>query len=827
VKSFNIDRSAREVDIDLTIPNVVRPGDVMNIGYSTNKDSKIIIFAVDQGILQVAGYQPPKPLDHFLAKKALQVDTFQMLDLILPEYKALLQHAGVGGGAARAMQLLGANLNPFQRTRDKPAVFWSGIQTAYSDHQDNVEFKVPDTFNGQLKVMAIAVSDDAIGATHQDGLVRGAFVLSPNVLNAATPGDEFDITLGVTNILEGSDEDAPIELALKTSDNLELIKGHQQTLNLSEGEEGKARYRVRVKTKSDDKNKRILGEGKLTFTATYKGQGKAESETATRTTTLSIRPASHYQTRVTTGYGKPPQTHELNRELFSEFGHKSLTASANPMVLAQGFMDYLDNYVHGCTEQIVSQVFPWVNLTAQPEFAHEYRGMNDKLNTLFQRLRNRQQADGGFSLWPYGGDSAHFPTLYATQLLSEAQFFGFDVPKDLLSNALDKVKEIARYSHPLSTHEDLVSARHRAYAIYLLTRNNTVTTSYLVDLHDALKASNVPWKDDITASYLAASYQLLKQPDEALKLIKLFDIDKYTNDRSSIPGETDYQTADTRIAQHLSLAYRYFPAPMYPELHKTLQSEETIQKLIDAPKHGRLNTINASYITLALNLYGAINRDRYGEDDITFEGRPSNIQTEIQPIFNEEAHFPNAEWPLATQAVTVKSSHPFFYQTVQTGFDRNLADKANYQGIEVYKEFYTEDGELIELSPINETGTDQSTESSKQSVHQGQTLTVKLKIRITSDKNISNMAVVDIQPGGFEILRDSVDRDHRHYVDIREDRINFYGTFSKGITELSYQVKATASGTFVIPSVHAEAMYDAKTFGYSASQSLIVGAQQQ
>ncbi|CKS89903.1 Uncharacterised protein [Mycobacterium tuberculosis] len=44
-----------------------------------------MVFAVDEGILQVARYKTPDPLKHFFQKRALEVGTLQTLDLILPE----------------------------------------------------------------------------------------------------------------------------------------------------------------------------------------------------------------------------------------------------------------------------------------------------------------------------------------------------------------------------------------------------------------------------------------------------------------------------------------------------------------------------------------------------------------------------------------------------------------------------------------------------------------------------------------------------------------------------------------------------------------------
>ncbi len=67
-------------------------------------------------------------------------------------------------------------------------------------------------------------------------------------------------------------------------------------------------------------------------------------------------------------------------------------------------------------------------------------------------------------------------------------------------------------------------------------------------------------------------------------------------------------------------------------------------------------------------------------------------------------------------------------------------------------------------------------------------------------------------PGGFEVLRESI-RDtyggwRVDYRDIREDRVVFYGTFSRSITTITYRVKVTASGDFVTPAAFAGSMYD-------------------
>ncbi|GLQ31069.1 alpha-2-macroglobulin family protein [Litoribrevibacter albus] len=800
VKPFNIDRSSREVDIQLNTQDIVRPGKPMKIGYTTNKASKIIVFAVDEGILQVAGYQTPAPLDHFLSKRALQVRTYQMLDLILPEYRTLLQHAGIGGGA-EAMKLMAANLNPFQRKLDKPAVFWSGVLEA-DQTERSTEFVVPDTFSGNLRVMAVAVSEQALGATSKDSLVRGPFVLSPNVLTTASPGDEFDVTLGVANLIQDSGDNANITVQVKASNNLEILGDKTRKLTISEGSEDKATFRVKVKEPSKDENQnsgQILGEGNLTFMAHYAGStigtdatdvgNEVSAEEAQRSASLSIRPAAPFQTQVSTGYSDGDTELPLTRKLFNAFGEKQVVASASPMAITRGLTTYLSNYVHGCTEQMTSQVFPWINLTAQPEYLDQRPETEEKLATLISTLRSRQHSDGGFSLWSSSAYSATFPTLYASHLLTEAKAAGFKVPDDMFENAISRIRVLASKQT-----DDLISARHRALAIYLLIRNQSVATSYLIDLHQVLEASALNWQQDITSSYLAASYQLLKKQEEADRLIKLFDPAKEAQ------GITNYQTADTQFAQYVYLVANHFPAVM-----ETLPAQDTMERLLIPSKEGNLTTINASYTTLALSAYSSRNRAKYGDDKISIEIKPGEYEL-LTKLSN--AGFASRDLALNTQSTRLKAPHPFFYQTVQAGFDRAVSEVKNNQGIEIVKELYDEDGKAL-------------TE-----IHQGQEVTVKLKVRVTGSRRVDSVAVVDLQPGGFEVLRSSVDRRQGYwdseYIDIREDRLVIYGDFDSGVTELSYKIKATASGDFVVPPVFAEAMYDPKTFGYSAADTLTV-----
>ena len=76
--------------------------------------------------------------------------------------------------------------------------------------------------------------------------------------------------------------------------------------------------------------------------------------------------------------------------------------------------------------------------------------------------------------------------------------------------------------------------------------------------------------------------------------------------------------------------------------------------------------------------------------------------------------------------------------------------------------------------------------------------------------------MLDLLPGGFEIAENSLtpgaDRQGMAYVDVREDRVVFFGDATSTTKELTYAIKPTSRGEFTVPPVAAEAMYDRGIF---------------
>ena len=217
-----------------------------------------------------------------------------------------------------------------------------------------------------------------------------------------------------------------------------------------------------------------------------------------------------------------------------------------------------------------------------------------------------------------------------------------------------------------------------------------------------------------------------------------------------------------------------------------------ILKLTEKIYKGQYNTISAAYSVLALGEYSKLLVTENGELALEFASINADNK---RKILNAVARpFLSADYDVGVAALNVSAGTGLYYTNVQSGFDQQFPKQAIKQGLEISREFVNEQGAVITQG------------------EQGSEVTVRLKVRSLDEAQLSNVAIVDLLPGGFVVNRNSVSDtavDWRaDYVDLREDRVVFYGSFTKQVTELSYKAKLTSSGSFVIPPTYAESMYD-------------------
>lgn len=799
VQPFSVNLDRRKLKATVKAPDLVKPGDTIKFRHSTDRPSRIVVFAVDEGILQVARYKTADPLGFFFQKRALEVRTSQILDLILPEFKRFMAAAAPGGDGDGA---LGKHLNPFKRKTDRPVAYWSGIIESGPQERE-LSWQVPETFNGTLRVMAVAVNEDSIGVFEKKTLSRGDFVLSPNAPLTVTPGDEFDVSVGVSNNVAGSGADAPIAVSMAASPHLEIVGAASNTIKVGELREGVTSFKVRVKDE--------LGAGTLTFSAA--GMNKSAKLGAS----ISVRPAQPYITVLTagtvrSGIGSGSADVPVTRNLFPHYRKLEASISHVPLALAHGLTAYLQGFQYSCTEQLVSMGMPALILGNRPEFGYvkskEYKTLDDLINVL----RGRQNGEGAFGLWAANAHVVDPVSVYAMHFLIEARDRGRTVPNDIIVNGNNYLRSLAG-----ADGGGLAEERTRAYAIYLLTRQGIVTTNFAAAVQKRLEANHAKtYAADIASAYLAASYQLMKQQGLADQLIGGVAFG------APISAPDAYFDALSRDAQLLYLLSRHFPERL-PKI-----KPEAFDGMVKEIAGGSYNTHSSGRGILAFDAYATVAEKLPPGTLAVSEVLRNNT---ARPLSLPAGLMPRASFSVdaAKLQFSNKGDLRAYYVVEQTGFDRNLPETEIRNGLEMLREYVDAKG-----NPVK-------------SVKVGDEVEVRLKFRAPNRKVIDNAALVDLLPGGFDLVLNPAQTSTQEgeraetetrkwrapigtqrstwrpdYADLREDRVVLYGMVGAEFQEFAYRIKATNTGTFVVPPAYGESMYERGVQARSLGSRIVV-----
>jgi hypothetical protein len=422
----------------------------------------------------------------------------------------------------------------------------------------------------------------SVGVAQAQTLVRADFVLTPNMPVAVSPGDEFEVSVGVANGVAGSGSGATVAVTAELPPQLESVGSLQQSLKIGEQHEAAARFRFRARTQP--------GTATVKFAASW--QGRASHLSAD----VSVRPASPYLTEITAGYFASSIDIPIGRSLYPNYRKLEVGVSTVPLVLAGALANYLDDYPHLCTEQLVSRGFAALITSRRPELARtagEVTHPPGEAAALLAVLRSRQNAEGGFGLWTASVGADEFASVYALHWLIEAHERGEAIPLDMLQRASAWLQRYAVSPEPDVGSEGLAGLRNRAYATYLLTRQGTVTTPIAAGLRETLDARYAgTWKSDLTAGYLAAVYKLQRQDREA---------DSLMDGVASRIGTTSgrrfafYYDDTIRDAEVLYLLSRHFP-----ERARALKGQD-LQALAAPLSRGVYNTLSAASLVLAFD----------------------------------------------------------------------------------------------------------------------------------------------------------------------------------------------------------------------------------
>jgi len=465
VQWFSIARAAKTLTVDLQAPPLLRPNTALALpvkinGLAAGEQARLVVAAVDVGILNLTNYKPPAPDDYYLGQRALSADIRDLYGQLIDGMQGVRGQIRNGGDEGAKLQG-SPPVGP-------PVALYSGLVTVGADGTAQVAFDVPD-FNGTLRVMAVAWSKDKVGRATADVTVRDPVVLSATLPRFLLPGDRSTVHLDLDNV-EGAAGDYVI--AVSSSGAVLAGAGADQKLTLRAKARGAAVVPLTASAAGNGTLRvSVNGPGGFALTRDYAVTVRTPAQIIARRTTTSLAQG---------------ESVTLSRDMFADLvpgtGNVSISVGASTALDAASLLAALDRYPYRCSEQITSRAMPLLYLSELADQAHVARDpkTDERIRNTIEMLQTRQDSTGSFGLWSVGGDDLWLDS-YVTDFLTRAREHKFAVPDGAFKLALDRLRNAVAMSNDPSKN----GGADLSYALYVLARNGLAPIGDLRYLADA------------------------------------------------------------------------------------------------------------------------------------------------------------------------------------------------------------------------------------------------------------------------------------------------------------------------------------------------------
>ncbi|MBI3900095.1 MAG: alpha-2-macroglobulin family protein [Gammaproteobacteria bacterium] len=795
-----LDRSDRKLTVNVDAPKKLRPELPLKIKLKLpevkNQAAMVTIAAVDVGILNITDFKTPDAFGYFFGKRGYGAEAYDLYGKVIENLKGARAKLKFGGDADTS------SLRKDKRAQAevKTVALFSGPVTVNANGEAEVSLALPD-FNGTLRIMAVAFTDDRFGAGESEVVVAAPVVAEIATPRFLAPGDRSSLTLDVQN-MSGQKQNLHVKL---TASSPLVLAPADTTLTLDNQQKKTLRF--------DLSADQAYGVGVIELA--LEGQGISTK----RRWDLGVRPAWPGERRLLHKALKPGETLSLTDTLAADLMDKTVEAqlllSNVPPINIRGAVRGLLQYPYGCLEQTTSSAYPHVfideakatELGLKPLSLRERA---ERLDHAIQRLSTMQLASGGFSLWDSSGPEETWLTPYVTSFLLDAREQGFSVPEPMLKRALDQLHKRLLAGAPLS-HTDHYSdsPAHlafagNAYSAYVLARVQRAplgTLRTLYDHHRTQAESGLP------LVHLGIALKLMGDETRGLSAIRE-GIAKARHEQWYL-GDYGSEVRD------MALMYALL------ERHQiTVNGKDKLLFTLAGELHNRQYFSTQEQFAIFLAGHSLL-KDAGGtwSAGLTVAGKDQPLTSKgrwLRVISGSELR--------KGVSVTAKDGGTLYAELEVTGYPKE-APKPKQDDIGIVRNLYTPDGQ-----PLGD-----------RSLKVGEMLLAHLSVQ--SARAFEDGLVVDLLPAGLEVENLNISKGetlqditisgvhpleamqanvikHQEYRDDRfvaAIRIPYEGTVN-----LFYLVRVVSPGSYVVPPPYVEDMYRPEHRGIGTSTVLQV-----
>jgi len=757
VKWLSVDPGARKLDVKLETVAQTRPRQPLSIPVSVpgaaGERAYVAVAAVDVGILNLTAYKAPDPAGWYYGQRRLGLELRDLYGRLIDGSLGAAGRIRTGGdGGGMAIQ--------GQPPKEKLVAFFEGPVELDAEGRATVAFDIPQ-FNGAVRVMAVAWTDDAVGSGQSDVIVREPVVVTAGLPRFMAPGDTAQLTLEIANT-DGPAGDYALTVESKggveaaATETVALDAGQRRTVTVP---------LVAASTGTADLTVRLAHAGGTQITHDLSLPVRPDAMPITTRRVINL--AAGQSLRVDDGLLADSVLDGASVSI----GVTPVAAFDIPSLLMS-----LDRYPYGCAEQTTSRALPLLyvsELSAQSGLDVD-PDLRKRVQDSIARILGFQSSSGSFGLWAPGyGDL--WLDAYVSDFLTRAQEQNYTVPAEAMRLALDNLSNQVAYNTDIAAR-----GREVAYSLYVLARNRRASAGdlrYYVDTRldefatpmarAQLGASLSLYGDNVRAEKAFAS---------ALEQARATDADLNRN---------DYGSKLRDGAAMLALAAETRPLPgLVPEM---------ISYAASAEKDSRtMSTQEQAWMLLAAR---------------ALSDQGAAMKLEIDGAAHDGAWSKRLEGPAVAAApvsIVNRGEEPVDAVVTTVALPAEPLP-AGGDGFTIERQYYTVDGEPANIG--------EAVQNERYVV-----------VITATEENAwpSRVLVTDLLPAGFEIDNpgivssaqlanfDWLEPTEVAHTEFRDDR--FVAAFDRTADSaremtLAYVVRAVTPGTYVHPAAQIEDMY--------------------
>ncbi|MCK4747780.1 MAG: alpha-2-macroglobulin, partial [Bacteroidales bacterium] len=253
------------------MPDVLRPEEEFSIKVREQKgrECSYTIAIVDEGLLDLTRFATPGPWNHFYAREALGVRTWDVYDAVLGAYGGKIEQIFAIGGGFEDDEA--GEDSQSRAMRFRPMIRFLGPFSLTKGQSQTHTVKMPK-YVGSVRTMIIAGNQFAYGTAEKTTAVKKPLMVLATLPRVLGPGEQVSLPVTVFAMEENIRN---VKLEIKTNEFLKLTGENEKQISFNKTGDKLETFQLNVASK--------LGVGKVEVIAS------SGSETASYEIELDVR----------------------------------------------------------------------------------------------------------------------------------------------------------------------------------------------------------------------------------------------------------------------------------------------------------------------------------------------------------------------------------------------------------------------------------------------------------------------------------------------------------------------------------------------------------